>query len=118
MVVDDTDHVRRMLSSMLALDGFEVVAGVAGGAEAVESVDQVDPDIIVMDYRMPGIDGLEAARAVRARRPDQIVVLYTAFVDEELERQAADAGVSLCIGKVEGLPSLEREIRRLCASLF
>ena len=46
------------------------------------------------------------------------VFLYTAYIDEPLERAAAAAGISLCIGKVDGLSSLEREINRLCASLF
>lgn len=118
MVVDDTTHVVRMLSSMLTLDGFEVVGEAAGGAAAIESVESADPDVVVMDYRMPLMDGLTAARQIRERRPGQIIVLYTAFIDEELEERAARAGVSLCVGKVEGLASLEREISRLCAALF
>jgi CheY-like chemotaxis protein len=118
MVVDDTNHVLRMLSAMLSLDGFEVVGEAGGGAAAIEAVEGADPDVVVMDYRMPGMDGLTAARRIRARRPSQIIVLYTAFIDEELERKASEAGVSLCVGKVEGLASLEREISRLCAALF
>jgi CheY-like chemotaxis protein len=118
MVVDDTAHVLRMLSAMLSLDGFNVVAESASGAAAIDAVAEADPDVIVMDYRMPHMDGLTTARAIRERRPDQIIVLYTAFIDDEIERQAAEAGVSLCVGKVEGLVSLEREISRLCSALF
>ncbi len=118
MVVDDTDHVRRMLTSMLSLDGFEVVGNAADGPQAIENVEQADPDVVVVDYKMPGMDGLATARGIRAARPDQVMILYTAYIDEKLEREAADAGISLCIGKVEGLASLEREISRLCASLF
>ena len=118
MVVDDTAHVLRMLSAMLSLDGFEVVSEAAGGEAAIAAVDEADPDVVVMDYRMPTMDGLTAARRIRARRPSQIIVLYTAFIDEDLERRAKEVGVSLCIGKVEGLASLEREISRLCAALF
>lgn len=118
MVVDDTAHVVRMLTAMLELDGFDVVGQASGGAAALEVVGDADPDVVVMDYRMPLMDGLTAARRIREQRPDQIVVLYTAFVDDELEEQARQAGVSLCVGKVEGLNSLEREISRLCASLF
>lgn len=117
MVVDDTDHVRRMLMSMLALDGFEVVADARGGPEALDGIGVADPDVVVIDYKMPGMDGLSTAREIRARRPDQVMILYTAYVDEEMERQAAEAGISVCLGKVEGLASLEREISRLCASL-
>jgi two-component system chemotaxis response regulator CheY len=118
MVVDDTAHVLRMLTAMLTLDGFEVVGDASSGAAAIEAVADADPDVVVMDYRMPFMDGLTAARRIREMRPGQIVVLYTAFVDAELEREALDAGVSLCVGKVEGIGSLEREISRLCAALF
>jgi CheY-like chemotaxis protein len=117
MVVDDTDHVRRMLTSMLSLDGFEVVGGARGGPEALEVIAAADPDVVVIDYKMPGMDGLTTAREIRARRPDQTMILYTAYVDDDIERQAAEAGVSVVLGKVEGLASLEREISRLCASL-
>ncbi len=118
MVVDDTDHVRRMLTSMLSLDGFEVVGEVASGPAALDAVEKADPDIVVIDYKMPGMDGLDTARGIRQRRPDQVMILYTAYIDAALERAASEAGISLCIGKVDGLSSLEREITRLCTSLF
>ncbi|MGI9022298.1 MAG: response regulator transcription factor [Acidimicrobiales bacterium] len=117
MVVDDTDHVRRMLTSMLSLDGFDVVGGASGGPEALEGIAAADPDVMVIEYKLPGMDGLTTARQIRARRPDQTMILYTAYVDGEIERQAAEAGISVVLGKVDGLASLEREISRLCASL-
>lgn len=114
LVVDDTEHVRSMLVDMLELDGFEVVGEAASGAEAVESAADKDPDVIVMDYKMPGMDGLSAARAIRATRPEQGIILYTAYLDQKLEKEARDAGVALCVGKVEGLSQLERHITELC----
>ncbi|MBW3611161.1 MAG: response regulator [Actinomycetota bacterium] len=118
MVVDDTDHVRRMLRNMLDLDGFAVVAEAASGAEALERVEEVAIDVAVIDYKMPVVDGLETAARIRATHPDLVMILYTAFVDPELERRADEVGVSLVLGKVEGLESLEREITRLCRTLF
>lgn len=118
MVVDDTEHVRKMLTTMLDLDGFEIVGEHGSGDEAIARVAEADPDVVVVDYKMPGMDGLETARRIRATRPDQVVILYTAFVDDELEREARNVGVALCLGKVEGLGSLEREITRLCGTLF
>jgi CheY-like chemotaxis protein len=118
MVVDDTVHVRRMLRNMLELDGFEVVAEAGSGPEAVELVVDADPDIVVVDYKMPDVDGLETAARLRERRPEQVMILYTAFVDADLEAKARDVGVSVVLGKVEGLESLEREITRLCGTLF
>jgi two-component system, response regulator PdtaR len=114
MVVDDTDHVRKMLTSMLTLDGFEVVGEAAGGREAV---DGLDPDVVIIDYKMPMMDGLTTASTIREQRPGQAMILYTAFLDDELQQRAEEVGVAVCLGKVEGLASLEREISRLCASL-
>ena len=114
MVVDDTDHVRNMLVDMLELDGFEVVGEAASGEEAVALVEEAGPDVIVMDYKMPGMDGLSAARAIRTSRSSQAIILYTAYLDPTIEADAKEAGVALCIGKVEGLNQLERHITELC----
>jgi CheY-like chemotaxis protein len=114
LVVDDTEHVRSMLVDMLELDGFDVVGEAASGGEAVGAAADNDPDVIVMDYKMPGMDGLSAARAIRATRPNQGIILYTAYLDQDLEKEARDAGVALCVGKVEGLSQLERHITELC----
>jgi CheY-like chemotaxis protein len=114
LVVDDTEHVRSMLVDMLELDGFDVVGQAGSGAEAVGAAAAYDPDVVVMDYKMPEMDGLSAARAIRATRPKQGIILYTAYLDQKLEQDARDAGVALCVGKVEGLSQLERHITELC----
>ncbi|CAN5675931.1 hypothetical protein BH20ACT21_BH20ACT21_02620 [soil metagenome] len=116
LIVDDTEHVRKMLVDMLELDGFDVVGAAASGHDAVMMADRTDPDVIVMDYRMPEMDGLTTARAVHVRRPEQPIILYTAFLDDELEALAKEAGVAICIGKFEGLNSLERHIAELVRS--
>jgi CheY-like chemotaxis protein len=123
LVVDDTPHVRQMLVAMLSLDGFDVVADVDDGPEALAfcagnaSNDGRAPDVVVVDYQMPGMDGLTTARQLREAHPDLRIILHTAFADDAVERAAAEAGVAVCLAKVEGLGALEQEISRLGGGL-
>lgn len=118
MVVDDTEHVRDMLATMLELDGFDVVAVVASGAEAIAKLDGAAPNIVVMDYKMPEMDGLAATRGIRELDPNVPVILYTAYIDDTIEEAAREAGAALCLGKVEGLEQLERSISEMCIELM
>lgn len=118
LVVDDTDHVRATIVDMLTLDGFDVVAAASGGEQAVALAVLHDPHVVVMDLRMPGVDGLEATRLLRARRPGQQVLLFTAYTDAVIEQQAREAGVALCLSKVEGIGQLARELSRLTLALL
>ena len=102
-----------MLETMLEIDGFEVVGSAATGEAAMAAVGEHAPDVVIVDYRMPGLDGLETARRLRAARADQAIILYTAYADPDIEREAAEIGVAVCLGKVEGIGTLEQEIRRL-----
>ena len=117
-VIEDTPQMRQLLEQMLTLDDFAVVGSAANGAAALKDMQPADPDVVVLDYNMPGLDGLLTARLIKEERPDQAIILYTAFLDDELQREAAEAGISVCLGKVEGLNQLEREITRLCAAMF
>jgi len=117
-VIDDTEHVRKMLVQMLELSDFEIVGSARSGREALELIDEADPQVIVLDYKMPGMDGIEVAREIRARRPEQSIILNTAYLDYETQQLATSAGIAVCVGKVEGLATLERDIRRLAGDLF
>ena len=118
MVVDDTDHVREMLATMLELDGFDVVAKVASGPEAIAKVEGAEPNIVVMDYKMPDMDGITATRRLRELAPSVPVILYTAYIDDTIEVAAREAGAALVLGKVEGLEQLERSISEMCIELM
>jgi DNA-binding NarL/FixJ family response regulator len=117
MIVDDTDHVRRMLVEILTFHGFDVVGEAADGAQARELAVDVKPDVVVMDYKMPGTDGLEATRRIRDEIPDQTVILYSAYLDDQLRARAREAGVSACIAKPSGVEALATEISALAMDI-
>ncbi len=117
-VIDDADQVREMLVQMLELSDFEIVGSAAGGQEAIDKVEEADPDVVVTDYKMPDMDGIATARAIREKRPDQAIILYTAYLDGALEREAKAAGVAICVSKIEGLETLEQDIRRMAGDAF
>jgi two-component system, response regulator PdtaR len=77
---------------MLERAGFEVVAEARDGAEAVRLAAETEPDLAVMDVKMPDLDGIEAARRILEERPIPIVML-TAFSEADLVSRAVDAGV-------------------------
>jgi len=118
LVVDDTEHVRTMLADMLSLDGFDVVGQAWDADSAVAVATQCRPDIAIMDLRLPGIDGIEATRRLRQACPATSVILYTAYLTEEIQAAAADAGASHCLRKTDGLLELERELSRLTLHLM
>ena len=92
LLVDDEALIRMGLRVMLADLGYEVVGDAADGQEAVAKVAALDPDVVIMDIKMPGMDGLEATRRIIAARPVPIIVL-TAYNQQSLVAEAADAGV-------------------------
>ena len=114
-VVDDTPQMRALLEQMLTYEDLEVVGSAANGAAALSELAEADPDVVVLDYKMPGLDGLLTARLIREERPDQPIILYTAYLDEDLEEKAVRAGVALCVEKADGILTLEHDIRRLAA---
>ena len=112
-VVEDTAQMRELLEQMLILDDFDVVGSAPNGAAALAEMDRADPDVVVLDYNMPGLDGLLTARLIKEERPDQAIILYTAYLDADLEDRATRAGVALCVEKADGILTLERHIRGL-----
>jgi DNA-binding NarL/FixJ family response regulator len=84
LVVDDQDMVRQGLRLILELGGIEVVAEAADGASAVAAVEEHDPDVVLMDLRMPGMDGVEATRRITASSDARILALTTFDVDQHV----------------------------------
>jgi two-component system response regulator DevR len=95
LVTDDHEIVRQGLVALLdRRAGFEVVAQAGSVAEAVAAAARFEPDLVVMDVRLPDGSGIEACREIRAARPETRVVMLTSYPDEEAVLSAIIAGAS------------------------
>ncbi|TMJ09527.1 MAG: response regulator [Bacillati bacterium ANGP1] len=92
LIADDEAVIRLGLRSMLEDQGYRVVGEAADGTRALDLVRRLRPDLVFLDIKMPGIDGLQAAQALLAERAVPVIVL-TAYADREFVDKAKDAGV-------------------------
>ena len=91
VIAEDEAIIRLDLKETLEEEGYEVVGETGRGDEAVELVKQLAPDLAILDVKMPGLDGLSAAREIAGERRAAVVIL-TAFSQRDLVEQARDAG--------------------------
>ncbi|HEU5032256.1 MAG TPA: response regulator transcription factor [Spirillospora sp.] len=116
LIVDDDALVRSGLSMMLAGAGdLEVVGDVADGAEAVPAVNEHRPDVVLMDIRMPRLDGLAATELLRARRDPPEIILLTTFDTDDHILRAMRAGASGFLLKHTPPPEIIQAIRQVAA---
>lgn len=106
-----------MVKSWLERDDKLAVCGEASdGAEGIEKALQLKPDVIVLDFSMPGMDGLQAATALQTALPEVPIIMLTLYADAELAHQALDAGVSTILSKMEVMSVLCEEVERLAGT--
>ena len=111
MIVEDQPSYQELVQVVLSLDSqFEVVAVASDGYEALDGFDEASPDLVLIDFLMPGIDGLETAKRMKERRPDVKIAMVTAHGEEVLKRLAREARIQEVIPKASF--SLER-VQRL-----
>jgi len=95
MLVDDHEIVRQGLRALLEAEGdIEVVAEASGGTSAVSLASAHQPDVVVMDVRMPDGSGVEACRAIRDERPDAQIIMLTSFSDDDALFNSIMAGAA------------------------
>jgi len=98
LVAEDDFLVHQMVAGQLRREGYEVVGAALDGQEAVRMTEALAPDVVLMDVRMPQMDGLEAAQAIAAKCPTPVVLL-TAYDAPELVERAAEVGVDAYLVK-------------------
>ena len=101
LVADDEEDMRVLVRSVItrANQGLTVESEVANGLEAVEVWRESRPDVVLLDQRMPGLTGLEAAEQILEEHPDQTIVLFSAFLNDVVRAAAEAIGIRACVSK-------------------
>src|SRR6201992_1748650 len=133
LIAEDEALIRLDLAEMLRDEGYDVVGEAGDGQEAVELAEQLRPDLVIMDVKMPRRDGIDAAAEIASKRIAPIVVL-TAFSQRDLVERARDAGamaylvkpftisdlipaIELAVSRFSEIRALEREVETLSERL-
>ena len=116
LLVEDNDVFRQALELLLGLeDGLEVVGAVGDGTAVVRACYELQPDVCVMDFRLPGMDGVEATTALRQACPDVAVVCLTASASPRELSALQAAGAVACLRKDQELEEIVAAIRGAAA---
>jgi DNA-binding NarL/FixJ family response regulator len=111
LTVDDQpvflEAARALISST---PGFTLVGEATSGAEALREIERLEPDLVLLDVRMPGIDGIETARSLRERGSNAVIVLVTGHDVEDVQTLAEHAGAVALVVKERLRPALLREL--------
>jgi DNA-binding NarL/FixJ family response regulator len=116
VIADDQTIVREGLVMLLqTMPGIEVVGAAADGQQAVALTEQFAPDVVLMDLRMPHVDGVEATRRIRADHPDTRIVVLTTYADDESIITALRAGAIGYLTKDAGRENIRRALEAAAA---
>lgn len=101
LIVDDQEDIRLLIKVIIeaANRGLFVTGLAASGPDALAQIEELDPAVVVLDEMMPDMRGLDVAQAIRQRRPGQLMIMCSAYLDEDLRRRAEEAGIRICLTK-------------------
>jgi DNA-binding NarL/FixJ family response regulator len=117
LLVEDNEVFRDALELLLGMrDDVEIVASVGDGAAAVAAAVEHRPDVVLMDYRLPGIDGIQATMQVVDAMPDVAVVALTASADTAEREALVEAGAVACLTKDQELDEIVAAILHAAAA--
>ena len=103
VLADDVEDLLEVLREMIEDDGYQVVGAAADGQDAIFLIERLKPDLALLDYRLPGADGLEILRAIRDASPETRAVMLTAYDEASLRKNAERLGAYAFL--VKGCPA-------------
>ena len=115
LIADDHAEVRTVLRSFFDKNGFEVCGEAINGLDAIEKAQEFHPDLIVLDFCMPVMDGFEASRQLTKLMPDVPLMMLTSHVDKIMEEDARKAGIRRILAKGGSFQKLMDYARELLA---
>ncbi|WP_344047819.1 response regulator transcription factor [Nocardioides panacihumi] len=96
LIVDDQEPYRRAMAAVVeATDGFRVVGTATTGEESLDAVDDLRPDLVLMDVNLPGLDGVEATRRLAGRRDGPVVLLLSTYDVDQVDIEGSGAAAYL-----------------------
>ena len=102
LIAEDESELLEALRDMVEAKGYTVIAGTTQGGEAIDIAVREKPDLTLLDYRLPGIDGVAITRAIKAQSPNTQIIMFTAYDEMSLSVDATRAGVFAFL--VKGCP--------------
>ena len=116
LLVEDNQVFREALELLLGMRAdIEIVASVGDGSEAVAACDKHRPQVVLMDYRLPGMDGVQATTAVREAHPEIAVVCLTASANAREIEALYEAGAAVCLTKDQELDDIVAALKQAAA---
>jgi two-component system chemotaxis response regulator CheY len=113
LIVDDNEMIRRSVLELFRHDKNAVCSEAKNGLEAIERTKEFNPNLVIIDYAMPVMDGLQATPHLKSINPDLRIVMLTAFKDKGLEMKAYRAGVTWVLSKTEDNITKVRDFARI-----
>lgn len=113
LIVDDAASLRAVLRTFFTNQGYKVVGELASGADLLETVSSLAPDVVCLDYNLPGLNGIDLLKLLQANHPNLSVVMITGDMSPDLETTAVEAGAAGFLRKPFTPNRMEQEMRQV-----
>jgi CheY-like chemotaxis protein len=118
LLVDDEPHIRKFVGLLLKQLGSPTIIEAANGREALALYEQEQPDLVLLDVNMPGLDGIATLRKLRELDPEVVVIMLTSLASRQVVEGAADLGACLYIRKDTPKDQMLKMLRETIETVF